>query len=122
MSDVYGAQGGTMAAQGVSKGTQPVKATKGQEYGKRGRQETAQQVIPLSRTGLPPGSLTPLAAPSDRPGEPVTTGLPSGPGAGPEALMAQGPADDALWELRALAARFPSRDLARMIALAESEL
>jgi hypothetical protein len=32
------------------------------------------------------------------------------------------PVDDALWELRALAQRFPSRDLLRMIALAESRL
>jgi len=110
-----------MAAQGVSKGTQPVKATKGQEYGKRGKQEQAQRALPLSRTSIPPGSLTPLAAPTERPNEPVTTGLPSGPGAGPEALMAGGPADDALWELRALAALAPSRDMARIIALAESE-
>lgn len=116
MSDVYGAQGGTAAAQ-------PVRATKGQEYGKRQQQENAQRALPLSRAALPPGSLTPLAAPTDRPTEPITTGLPSGPGAGPEALMAAGPADDALWELRALLSQNPQyKDLARIVAQAEAEL
>lgn len=70
----------------------------------------------------PPGSLVPLNAPTERPGEPVTTGLPIGAGAGPEALTGAPVADDALYELRALAAQFPSKDLDRIIALAESEL
>jgi len=33
--------------------------------------------------------ITPLFAPSDRPGEPITTGINIGPGAGSEALMMQ---------------------------------
>jgi hypothetical protein len=70
----------------------------------------------------PPGSLVPLGAPTERPGEPVTAGLPIGAGAGPEALTGAPVADDALYELRALAARFPSKDLDRIIALAEEEV
>lgn len=71
----------------------------------------------------PPGSLIPLSAPSTRPNEPVTAGLPVGPGDGPEALAPMPPmGDDSLYELRALAARFPSKDLDRIIAMAESEL
>jgi hypothetical protein len=74
-------------------------------------------------TPPPPGSLTPLLAPSGRPDEPITNGLSTGPGAGPEALLpGVGGADDALWELRALAEKFPSRDLSRIIAIAESRL
>jgi hypothetical protein len=48
-------------------------------------------VRPTSRTnmGMAPsqlGAVTPLYAPTERPGEPVTTGIPMGPGAGPEIL------------------------------------
>lgn len=74
---------------------------------------------------VPPGAFGPLTAPTSRPDEPVTAGLPIGPGPGPDSLgMGAAPADDSLWELRALAARManPPRDLLRIIALAESEL
>lgn len=37
-----------------------------------------------SRPPMTPRAVTPLDAPDDRPWEPVTTGLPMGPGAGPE--------------------------------------
>lgn len=38
--------------------------------------------------GLPaPGSMPPLSAPTDRPDEHLMTGVPAGPGAGPEALQ-----------------------------------
>lgn len=39
--------------------------------------------------GAAPGSLPPLNRPTDRPGEPVTAGSPSGPGPGPNALPQQ---------------------------------
>ena len=70
----------------------------------------------------PPGSLGALTAPSGRPGEPLTAGLSLGEGPGPSEFGQNGGGDDALWELRALAERFPSRDLARIIALAESRM
>lgn len=36
-----------------------------------------------------PGQVVPLDAPTQRPGEPLTAGLPHGPGPGPEALGVQ---------------------------------
>lgn len=73
--------------------------------------------------GIPPGKLTPLDAPTMRPHEPVTAGVPAGAGAGPE-VMQQGPTvDQQLWELRSLAARFPEyTDLARVLGDIEAEL
>lgn len=71
----------------------------------------------------PPGSLTSLTAPTQRPNEPVTAGLPLGAGAGPEVLTARTVANDALYDLRALAAKFPEyTGLLRAIALAEQDL
>lgn len=86
-----------------------------QEYGKRTAQEQSQRILPLGSAsasvggnqpsagvsgptgaaGLPPQQQVPSRSPGDRgdwrrpterPGEPLTTGLPSGPGPGPEGL------------------------------------
>lgn len=38
-----------------------------------------------------PGELGPLHAPTNRPGEPITHGLPTGPGAGPGILQPPDP-------------------------------
>lgn len=57
-----------------------------------------------------------LAAPSGRPDEPITAGLPIGAGPGPEALgMAPTPLD----ELRAIYQRFPTEELRELIEEAE---
>jgi hypothetical protein len=71
-----------------------------------------------------PGELPGLDAPSMRPDEPLQAGMPMGPGPGPEVLGGgvSPQTDPQLWELRALAERFNSPVLLRMIALAESEL
>ena len=109
----------------LNAGTQPVKSAKSVVQGDRKRRESAQQVIPLPATQGPPkpGSLTSLTAPTERPGEPITAGLPVGPGPGPDAQYAPVNANDALWELRALVARHPNyTDLARIVAAAEQEL
>jgi hypothetical protein len=92
--------------------------------GDRARRERAQSVIPLPATGRPPppGSIPSLTAPTERPGEPVTAGLPVGPGPGPEALGAPAPQSDALFDLRALARQYPEYGgLLRIIALAEQD-
>jgi hypothetical protein len=47
------------------------------------------QVQAAARAGMPQGELTPLFAPSQRPGEEITTGVAVGPGAGPEVLGMQ---------------------------------
>lgn len=93
---------------------QPIRTTPGQTYGVAGQQAQAQAQMPLPSGGpnagpmapqpagmgpaLPglgagptPGSLGPLHAPTDRPNEPVTHGLPTGPGAGPEVLTPPDP-------------------------------
>jgi hypothetical protein len=92
----------------------------GQQYGEAAQQRAGMQVIPLpvqqqarpplpqpaaggavsSAPGVPsavPGAAMvgangPLTRPSERPNEPVTHGLPVGPGAGPEALQGVGAA------------------------------
>jgi hypothetical protein len=50
-------------------------------------------------TGPGPGDLGPFNRPTERPGEPLTTGIASGPGAGPEALRRPGP-DPELEQMR----------------------
>jgi hypothetical protein len=65
------------------------KVVPGQQYGQAAMQAQAQQMMPMAApAAVPPGSLPPLAGPTRRPNEPVTAGLPSGPGPGPEALGA----------------------------------
>ena len=88
----------------------PVAAAAGQEYGARKAQEDAQRAMPMAAAPPPPtpgaagpppgpapGSFGPLTRPTERPNEPMTAGVPMGPGPGPEALqMNQGDPDLAL--------------------------
>jgi hypothetical protein len=80
--------------------TQPAQAAPGQAYGQGQAQEVAQQAVPLPQEPDPfAGAIqaakqfgfegTPINAPSSRPHEPVTAGLASGPGGGPEMLNHQ---------------------------------
>lgn len=57
--------------------------------------------------------------PTERPDEPVTAGLPTGPGPGPEALgvMSQPQLDEVGQQLRNLYAAAPNNDLLRLIEL-----
>lgn len=72
----------------------------------------AAQAMPAPQGGL--------LAPSRRPGEPVTAGLSTGPGPGPEALPLQafGAEDDVLMDLINAYRIAPSPALARLIELA----
>jgi hypothetical protein len=78
----------------------PISTVPNQEYGKAAMQRSAQQAVPMGQSPVAPtvptaptqsqplprpGSM-PHIAPTTRPNEPVTNGLPFGPGAGPEAL------------------------------------
>ena len=83
-----------------------------QEYGKRTAQEQSQKILPIGTppqpSGAPtaapappapqptagplPGALPWADAPSNRPNEPITHGMPTGPGAGPEVLQGVGAA------------------------------
>lgn len=117
---------------------QAPKAAPGQTYGDAKQQLASQRAIPLSRTPAPspaegqgvaaaagrlgggvPGNVPSLTAPSTRPNEPITAGLPTGPGPGPEALNlpAQASEDDQLLAtLRGLDQAFPNSDIKRLIA------
>ena len=93
----------------------PVKTMPSTQYGQDAMLQNAQRVIPMAKpadtvptppqqvqqnqaaanqppmptappTGPPPGALTPLGAPSEQPNVPVTNGIATGAGAGPEAL------------------------------------
>jgi len=92
---------------------QPAAAAPNQPYGVKAQQQAAQRAVPLPQTpaeptpagpsasaaqpgmaaapqvGPAPGSLL-FAHPSTRPNEPITHGMPFGPGGGPE-VLGQGP-------------------------------
>lgn len=97
----------------------PVTTVPGQEYGQAAQQRMAQGVVPMgpqpvaqpSPGAAPPASTDPnamaaaiaahtaagrginpggIARPTERPNEPVTHGLPAGPGGGPEVLSGIG--------------------------------
>ena len=109
-------QGGKYANRSDLQKPLPITTAPGQGYGKAAEQAMAQRAIPMRPPGPPGAALNapqanaapqaPLSAPmmpqepapgmapgelkflhpTDRPNEPVTTGLSIGPGAGPEAL------------------------------------
>ena len=105
---------------------QKVQVATGQEYGKATEQRRAQQAVPMAGTPPPPspaggaqipyagpmaGEQGPLLRPTERPDEPVTAGVPFGPGpAGPAAAP-----DPLLAQLQAAYGLFPTQDLADLI-------
>lgn len=118
--------------------TQKPTASPGQEYGKATEQIAAQQAVPLA--GVAPAAAPqpapgPLAAadqmqmpqfgafdrPTERPDEPLTTGAPVGPGAGPEVIPGLGPAPAGMAGLlRTIAGAVGSSDLEELAQRAES--
>jgi hypothetical protein len=135
---------------------EPVSVVPGQGYGEEAQQKVAQRALPLAPTqvnvapgspgttsgaggpgaemlgGQPPaagpfaGELTPLTAPTNRPNEPVTAGLPIGPGPGPEAITSgvgqQGFAHANVANLLSSLAQIPGAgtDIANLAAYANS--
>lgn len=110
----------------------PAQAATGQQYGKATAQLASQRQLPMARpatdavptaapapSGPPaapmpqPGSLTPLDAPTSRPGEPLTAGMAVGGGAGAEAnpFSQVGSEDDAIMAIRAAYSAYPSEEL-----------
>jgi hypothetical protein len=101
----------------------------GQEYGAQAEQLRSQQAVPVQQA---PGDLAALLAgaprpdqvpsllsePSARPNEPLTAGLPTGPGPGPEALASPGMFGQrrpGLDELEALYQVFPFEGIRRLL-------
>jgi hypothetical protein len=104
----------------------------GQQYGTRAAQVAAQQAVPASFTppvpqtptaptgpgpvpGPPPGQVVDLLGPTERPGEPLTAGMPFGAGPGPEAMMRDDPDAAAIDRLRMLARATGSPSLMRLL-------
>lgn len=128
-----GARQGTPGAPYVNRSdlrTQKPTAAPGQAYGQAGAQIAAQQAVPLPAAPPVPspagGGGGPMAAPpplpdlyrqTERPNEPVTHGLATGPGPGAEALPIQSTAmtDPLAIQLRALYQKFPSQELADLL-------
>lgn len=116
---------------------QAVKVATGQPYGVAKQQAESQKVVPLAGRTSPgpsaspaaaparqakppgphPGQITPLDAPTMRPGEPVTAGLSVGAGPGVEAnpFSNVGSDDDAVLAIRAAYAAYPSEALRAML-------
>lgn len=70
--------------------SQPIRDLPDARYGENAAFRDAQQAAPMS-TGMPDLSgVVPFGAPSGRPDEPITAGLPTGPGAG-SSVPPQGP-------------------------------
>lgn len=77
----------------------PVKVGPSAVYGQGEQLRKAQEAVPMggnptqapppqpAKPMLMPGDLPPLTAPTDRPGEPLTAGMDSGPGQGSDVLM-----------------------------------
>lgn len=111
----------------------PTAAT-GQPYGQAGQQIAAQRAVPLPSAPPPPSPAAAAPAggeaapppppppdpyrPTERPNEHVMTGLPVGPGAGPEALPIQpsSSTDPLAIQIRALYQKYPSVELANLLA------
>ena len=66
--------------------TQPQQAYTGFEYGKNQDIQQQQSGAVMAGNPFPMANITPLSAPTQRPNEPVTTGINAGPGAGTEAM------------------------------------
>lgn len=108
---------------------QPVKTAPGQVYGAQAAQARAQQAVPLptsppAQAPAPQPMPTPpdpgmLHAPTARPGEPVTAGLPIGAGPGPEALPGGLPQDQVLANMYRAFQMAPSDGLRALIAQTE---
>lgn len=109
----------------------PVTTAKGQGYGKAAAQQAAQQAVPMAgqpqnmaqggpgpmNIPIPPDATPTFGTPSNRPDEPLESGLPFGPGRTPQ--PGQRPNDfvndEVVDRLRALYLQFPTRELAELI-------
>lgn len=113
-------------------------AAPGQTYGEAGKQIAAQKAVPMGnptpttppqpRPTVTPGSMGPLDRATERPMEPVTTGNPLGPGAGPEVLPQPLPADlqpgsrqDLINQVRYVYSKYPNTALLQLILDLENQ-
>lgn len=109
---------------------QPVRTVPGQSYGTAGAQQQAQRAVPLPQTAqpqMPPAAQTRpappdpglLHAPTARPNEPVTAGVPMGAGPGPEANAMGPPSDQILANLYRAYQMAPTEAMRQIVEQAE---
>lgn len=106
-----------LTPQGGDSRGQPVRAPSGQPYGDRQALVAQQQAAPLQSSSEPtaPRGLTGgVFGPTERPGEPPTSGAPLGPGRSPEPIPTPAQEDPDLM-LRAIYSVFPHPDIARLL-------
>jgi hypothetical protein len=99
--------GGAMDGMTPPVPTQGAKYMPGMGYGQGGNMQQ-QQAAPLA--GTPTVPAVPLAAPTMRPNEPVTTGVNVGPGAGSEVLQTPTGAQSPSMTIKRLAQTDPTGD------------
>lgn len=91
----------------------------GQQYGEEAALSRAQDAVPAGpAVTSPPPTVGPdrvpnLNDPSNRPNEPVTAGMPFGPGVGPDPNLAAG--DPVMDRLRSIYQAYPDPHIRRMI-------
>lgn len=93
--------------------------TSGGQYGDRAATQARLDAVPITPPAPPPMAQQPLQAPppldrpTDRPMEPITSGLPTGPGPGPEAIV---PSTDPVAEtLRVMYQAFPNEAIGALL-------
>ena len=107
-------------------------AAKGQAYGEAGKQLAAQSTVPMGASPMEvappppiPGQAGGFDRMTERPNEPITTGMPFGAGAGPEALAAPGGAagskEDLIMQLRLAVAKYPNPNLIQLLLMLEAQ-
>lgn len=120
----------------VDYAAQAAQAPKGQEYGKAGEQMDRQGQVPVAAsptvrpsspasqplTGMAPGEIPTLSDPTAFPDEPLTAGVPSGPGPGVGSLKTASFGPKELSVMRGLFLKYPNDDLRRLIEWTESNL
>ena len=99
------------ATEGMSK-PQPKQDWTGLPYGDNKSVNDQQSAATLAGTGVPsmPAPVVPLDAPTQHPDVPVENGLPTGPGAGPEAIPLPNRAPTLIDTIRHLTTFDPSGD------------
>jgi hypothetical protein len=119
---------------GPTQGAKPI-AANGQ-YGERKALQQMQTAAPMQgnpvpsmptpslpaspQPAMPPEPITNLFAPTERPEEPLTSGVPFGPGSNiPPALASA--QDDVAAQIRAAYAMYPNEDLYRLVMALEAE-
>lgn len=92
-----------------------------EQYGAQAARERDTAVVPMAAPADPmagmvsPDEVPNLSDPSARPNEPLTTGLPSGPGAGPEILGPMMETDPVRRALQAMVEAYPNNDVMRLL-------